>query len=121
MNATLTKKQEREQERERAKTLILDLLDTGADRPTIYTILRSKSASGMSREISLKAVKGGEIYDLTYSAGVLLDMKLTKSSYNSLRVNGCGMDMGFHLVYNLASVLFSGEERAGYKIRHQWL
>jgi hypothetical protein len=118
---TLTKKQEREQERERAKTLILDLLDTGADRPTIYTILRSKSASGMSREISLKAVKGGEIYDLTYSAGVLLDMKLTKSSYNSLRVNGCGMDMGFHLVYNLASVLFSGEERAGYKIRHQWL
>ena len=118
---TLTKKQEREQERERTKTLILDLLDTGADRPTIYTILRSKSASGMSREISLKAVKGGEIYDLTYSAGVLLDMKLTKSSYNSLRVNGCGMDMGFHLVYNLASVLFSGEERAGYKIRHQWL
>lgn len=118
---TLTKKQEREQEKERAKTLILDLLDTGADRPTIYTILRRVSASGMSRDISLKVIKGGEIYDITYSAGVLLDMKLTKSSYNSLRVNGCGMDMGFHLVYNLASVLFSGQERAGYKIRHEWL
>ncbi len=75
----------------------------------------------MSRDISLKVIKGGEIYDITYSAGVLLDMKLTKSSYNSLRVNGCGMDMGFHLVYNLASVLFSGQERAGYKIRHEWL
>lgn len=118
---TLTKKQEREQEKERAKTLILDLLDTGADHPTIYTILRRVSASGMSRDISLKVIKGGEIYDITYSAGVLLDMKLTKSSYNSLRVNGCGMDMGFHLVYNLSSVLFNGQERAGYKIRHQWL
>lgn len=118
---TQTIKQAQAQEKERAQALILDLLDTGADRPTIYTILRSKSASGMSREISLKVVKGGEIYDLTYSAGILLDMRLTRSSHNALRVNGCGMDMGFSVVYNLASVLFSGEERAGYKIRHQWI
>lgn len=118
---TQTIREAQAQERERAQALILDLLDTGADHPTIYTILRSKSASGMSREISLKVVKGGEIYDLTYSAGILLDMRLTRSSHNALRVNGCGMDMGFSVVYNLASVLFSGEERAGYKIRHQWL
>jgi hypothetical protein len=118
---TQTIREAQAQEKERAQALILDLLDTGADRPTIYTILRRVSASGMSREISLKAIKSGQVYDITYSAGVLLDMKLTKNSYNALKVNGCGMDMGFHLVYNLASVLFNGEERAGYKIRHEWL
>jgi hypothetical protein len=121
MNTTLTNKQVKEQEKERAKALILDLLDTGADRPTIYTILRKVSASGMSREISLKVIKGGEVYDITYSAGVLLDMKLSNNPNNALRVSGVGMDMGFHLAYSLASVLFKGEERAGYKIRHEWL
>ena len=118
---TQTIKEAQAQEKERAKALILDLLDTGADRPTIYTILRRVSASGMNRDISLKVVKGGEIYDITYYAGALLDLRLTTSSHNALKVNGCGMDMGFDLVYNLASVLFSGEERAGYKIRHEWL
>ena len=118
---TQTIKEAQAQEKERAKTLILDLLDTGADRPTIYTILRRVSASGMNRDISLKVVKGGQIYDITYYAGALLDLRLTRSSHNALKVNGCGMDMGFHLVYELASILFSGEERAGYKIRHEWL
>jgi hypothetical protein len=118
---TQTIREAQAQEKERAQALILKLLDTGADRPTVYTILRSKSASGMSREISLKVIKGGEVYDITYSAGILLDMKLTRSSHNALRVNGCGMDMGFHLVYELANVLFNGEERADYKIRQEWL
>jgi len=31
------------------------------------------------------------------------------------------MDMGFHLVYSLSSVLFAGEHRAGYKLSHRWL
>ena len=85
---TQTIREAQAQEKERVQALILDLLDTGADRPTIYTILRRVSASGMSREISLKAIKGGEVYDITYYAGVLLDMKLTKNSYNALKVNG---------------------------------
>jgi hypothetical protein len=92
------------------------------DRPTVYTVLRSVSSSGMTRHISLKVAQGDDIYDITYLAAQAIGDKLhDKQGYNTIKVNGCGMDMGFHLVYNLSSVLFAGEERAGYKIAQRWL
>ena len=35
----------------------------------------------------------------------------------TVKMEGCGMDMGFSLVYELAHCLF----RDGYALRHEWL
>jgi hypothetical protein len=91
------------------------------EKPTIYTVLRHVSSSGMSRDISLKTVQDGELIDITYTAAEALgDKSKRKDCRSVIRVSGCGMDMGFHLVYSLSSVLYSNEERAGYKVSQVW-
>jgi hypothetical protein len=88
----------------------------------VYTIMRHVSSSGMSRNISLVIANGDEIMDITYYAAHALGDKLIESKgHRAIRVNGCGMDMGFHLVYNLSSVLFTGQDRAGYVLKQGWL
>jgi hypothetical protein len=91
---------------------------------TVYTVLRSVSSSGMSRTLSLKVAKDGKILDLTYYAAILLEWPLVEvNGSRALRVGGCGMDMGFHTVYTLASVLFREEgstKDAGYSLNHAW-
>lgn len=88
----------------------------------VYTIMRHVSSSGMSRNISLVIANGEEVIDITYYAAHALGDKLIESKgYRAIRVNGCGMDMGFHLVYNLSSVLFTGQDRAGYVLKQAWL
>ena len=103
------------------------LKDYFKDTRTAYTILRSVSASGMTRHISL-VVAGvndegkADLYDITWLAAHAMDEKVQeRNGHRTIKVNGAGMDMGFHLVYNLSSVLFHGEERAGYKIKQAWL
>lgn len=91
------------------------------EKPLIYTVLRHVSSSGMSRDISLKTVQDGELIDITYTAAEALGEKVKeKNGRRVIRVGGCGMDMGFHLVYSLSSVLYANEERAGYKIQQAW-
>ena len=91
------------------------------DKPTIYTVLRHVSASGMSRDISLKTVHDGELIDITFTAAEALGEKVKdKDGRRVIRVGGVGMDMGFHLVYSLSSVLYTNEERAGYKVSQVW-
>lgn len=85
---------------------------------TIYTILRSVSSSGMSRNISLLCVTEGELCDITYYAAAALGWKLTETNgRRAIRVQGVGMDMGFHLVDSLSYALY-GE---GYKLEQAWL
>ena len=92
------------------------------NEPTVYTVLRSVSASGLTRHISLKVAQGGEIYDITYQVAQALGERLSdRNGYNTIKVNGAGMDMGFSLVYNLSSVLFAGQDRAGYILSHRWI
>jgi hypothetical protein len=88
----------------------------------VYTIMRHVSSSGMTRNISLVIANGDEVIDITYYAAHALGDKLIESKgHRAIRVNGCGMDMGFHLVYNLSSVLFTGQDRAGYVLKQAWL
>lgn len=89
----------------------------------VYTILRSVSSSGMSRHISMViADSDGTIADITYYAAAALNESLhEKNGYRSIRQHGAGMDMGFNLVYNLSSVLFHGQERAGYVLSQRWI
>jgi hypothetical protein len=84
----------------------------------IYSISRGVAKSGLSRRIDFYAIHDGEPYYLTCHFSKVLGWTLTREG---LRVDGCGMDMGFYAVYCLASILFSGTERAGYKLTNNWL
>ena len=114
------------QERDEARTRLRDLVEQSQKRrdgsPVIYTFLRHVSKSGMSRDISLKIVDGdGTLRDITYTAALTLGYK-PKDRHGSrvIRVGGCGMDMGFHLVYSVSHALYDGQDRAGYVISHEW-
>lgn len=81
-----------------------DLIKPGQ---TVYTNLKHVSSSGMSRRISLHIEDSdGEMFDITWLAARALNENLT--SDGSIRVGGCGMDMGFSLVYNLGYAMFRG-------------
>ena len=77
---------------------------------TVSTILRSVSRSGMMRRISLVIARNNEVLDITWDAArVFGDPVKQRGRYvqdAGMVVEGCGMDMGFHLVYNLSSALF---------------
>ena len=76
---------------------------------TVYTLLRSVSRSGMSRSISLYTFKDNEPMMLDYATSILTGYKLDKNE--GVKIGGCGMDMGYALVYALSNALY----RDGYK------
>lgn len=100
-----------------AKKSLLNLLSDG---DTVYTILRHVSASGMSRRIDLYTFKDNKP---VYLSGYYAMMQGEEPPTDGYKVGGCGMDMGFHLVYTLSSLLFNREngKDSGYKLRHEWL
>lgn len=72
---------------------------------TVYTVLRHVSRSGMQRVIDLQAIKHDQPVWLTgYASTAGLGRADRKRS--GIVVGGCGMDMGFHLVYELSSMLW---------------
>lgn len=108
---------------------------------TIYCILRHVSRSGMQREISLLT---SDMRNIDYLVSPLLGNRIGK--HNGLVIGGCGMDMGFSLVYSLGYALFpdgfgcvgkscpssdhSNGDRdysphrhkdGGYALRHRWI
>lgn len=124
----LTKKQ-KEQEKVEAITKLRKMLNLGQ---TVYTNLKSVSSSGMSRKISVYIVeevdtfKGKEnvINDITWLVARALDMRRDPKT-GGLIVQGGGMDMGFHVVYNLSHTVFkndiSSPKDSGYVLRQTWL
>lgn len=84
--------------KDEARKVLLDELKPG---DTINCILRHVSRSGMSRSISL--LKGDS--DITYYAALVLGDKIDQKN-GGIKIGGCGMDMGFSLVYNLGYCLF---------------
>ena len=113
-------------EREEARATLRELVERSQKRrdgsPVIYTFLRHVSKSGMSRDITLKLVDGdGTLRDITYTAALAIG-ETPRDNYGRrvIRVHGCGMDMGFHLVYSVSHALYDGQERAGYVIHHEW-
>ena len=71
---------------------------------TLYTKVNQVSRSGMSRDISVYIFVDNRPIDISWYTAVLTDNSFTKCS--DVRVSGCGMDMGFYLVYRLSSALF---------------
>lgn len=114
-----SKKQQKIEEQQAATERLLQLFE-GDESPEILTIVRHVSRSGMSRNISLKYVKNGELLDITYNAALVLDWPLVDGWNYSVKVGGCGMDMGFHTVYSLSGRLYGYQERNAYRLRHRW-
>ena len=124
----LNQKDGKAAQRDEAVARLRELLKPGQN---VYTVLKHRSASGMSRSIScVVALKNGEILNLDWSIGRALDLKFDQKN-GGLIVTGCGMDMGFHLVYNLGRTLWPAGTRkgrggkpdkdAGYALNQQWL
>lgn len=115
----------------------------------IYTVLRHVSSSGMSRDIDVYAIvpmtdsDGKRFHGPMWLSGRVasaLGMRLSKD--RGIKVGGCGMDMGFHLVMNLSYALHGhkprgegakeenagrpfaprpGHYRSGYSLIHEWM
>lgn len=112
---------------------------------TVWTILRHRSRSGMQRRISCVIMWDRQPTVIDWLVARALGYRVHPDG--GLVVGGCGMDMGYHLAYNLSRVLFDGTfecigERCpsndhtngdrnhspdhmhsdgGYALRHQWL
>lgn len=101
----LTKKQLAEQERQESITWLRQNVPLGSE---VSCILRHVSRSGMLRHISFVITgKDGEILNLTWHMARALQYSLVSGSYHhALKVGGCGMDMGFAVVYSLGRCLF---------------
>lgn len=124
-------KQTKAQQAERAEA-IAKLREWIKPGDTIYTILRNVSRSGMQREIGVCIVKDGEMLHPNYSVAKALDCRQGKN--DGIIMGGCGMDMGFALVYNLGMTLWpngtdkphgtrNGEPDSdgGYALKQRWL
>ncbi len=87
---------------EEAKGYLLECLKPG---DKVYTILRQVSRSGMSRHISTVIRTDTGNRDITYLvAKVLLERR--NENDGGMVVSGCGMDMGFEVVYRLGYYLW---------------
>lgn len=72
---------------------------------TVYTAIRHVAASGMTRWIRVYLIKNNAPRDISYTVADVLGWKFDEK-YDAVKVGGCGMDMGFHLVYTLSRILF---------------
>jgi len=109
----------------------MKMIDTLNPGDTVYTVLRHVSKSGMIRDISLYIIRDNEPLNITWHVADRLKMNVKN---NGIRIKGCGMDMGFHLVYGLGSALWpDGTDRphgirngvpdseGGYALKQRWL
>ena len=100
---------------------------------TLYTQLEHVTKSGMTRFIRVRKIEGNYPYDYTGLVAKALDWTYS-DKYHAIKVGGCGMDMGFHLIYSLGQTLWpdgtpephgsrNGEPDTcgGYALTQRWL
>ena len=110
----LTKAQEAE--RQEIIKYLRSMLKAG---DTVYTNLNHVSRSGMMRHISVSIIKDNARINI--SGYVAKALQYTRANDGSLKVGGCGMDMGFHIVYCLSRTLFpNGFECIGEGDVNKW-
>ena len=117
---TMTIKQEKQNERQQSISALLAHFSSGDY--TVYTALKHVSSSGMMRHISCYIARDNKIVDITWHVARVLDLK--RADNGGVKVGGCGMDMGFHIVYELSCVLFCPskyEHDSAYKLKQQWI
>jgi hypothetical protein len=82
---------------------------------TLYTKIEKVSSSGMSRQIKVLDIKDETPSYWSYYVSKILGYTLKDNG--ALVVKGCGMDMGFHVIYSLSQTLFND----GYAIKQRWI
>lgn len=128
MARKLTKAQQAD--REEAMERLRGLLKPGQE---VLCVLRHRSRSGMQRVIDLKTIVDGELQGIGWSAAIAMGDRFDPHR-EGIVVGGCGMDMGFHLVYNLGATLWpKGTDKphgtrngqpdtaGGYALKHRWV
>lgn len=92
--------------KEDVQSWLRDILKPG---DTVYTVCISRNRLGTSRKIKLVCLDRYEektfIRDITLLAAKAIGARVAKDE-NGIIVGGCGMDMGFHLVYSLSAALW---------------
>ena len=82
---------------------------------TAHTTVVHVARSGMSRHIKVFAISGERIQNISRFVADYLGLRYTNKE--AVFVGGCGMDMGFHLIYTLSSRLYDD----GYAIKQDWV
>ena len=100
----MTTKAEKEKDQLEAVNALHELLEPG---DTVYTVLRHVSRSGMSRAIDAYIIQDSEPRWISRLAARAMDGTFSER-YEAVSMGGCGMDMGFALVYNLSRALWVG-------------
>lgn len=106
---------------------------------TVYTELAHVSRSGMQRQIRAHAVRNGQVENITWHVARAIGDRPAEDNGGRwvVKMNGCGTDMGFELVYTLGRYLFpqgfavdgtgrngdtSGHDNdGGYALKQRWL
>jgi hypothetical protein len=100
---------------------------------TVSTSLKNVSQSGMTLQISfyIDDPRDNQV-NIDYYVSIITGTKLSKSG--GLSVNGCRIDMGVYLVYNLSCMLWpmgtdtphgsrngAPDSAGGYALKHKWI
>jgi hypothetical protein len=83
---------------------------------TIYTQLYKKTRNG-TIYIDLRYIKDNSPFTITYHYSKIMEHKLDKNNFNTIRQRFGNMDMGFWSVYNLCHKVWDN----GYYCKHEWL
>lgn len=94
----MTKK---EHEQEKARESLRKMIPPGT---TVYTMIKSVSRSGMSRKINAYIIRDNEPVWISPMVAKAVGYRFDDKT-ESIVVEGCGMDMGFHLVNSLSYAL----------------
>ena len=88
---------------EKTKGKLRALLPPGS---IIYTTLNHVSRSGMQRAISTYIIIDNDIRDVSYDVAEVIGNTIYKKG--GIKIDGCGMDMGFAIVHQLSYALYPG-------------
>lgn len=92
---------------------------------TVYTKINHVSKSGMSRAISCYIIVDNRPVKIDYLICKVLEVAKFDTKHGGAKVGGCGMDMGFDLVYRLSRKLFESAPGhptdGGYNLKQEWL
>lgn len=99
---SMTKAQKAEQEEARER--LREWIKPG---DTVWTVVRHVSKSGMTRDIACYLIEDNEPRWIASLVAKACGMRFNRDR-DAVRIGGCGMDMGFALVYDLSHALFGG-------------
>lgn len=84
---------------------IAELRETLKPGTTVYTVLRHVSRSSMSRDIDVYVMEDNHPRRITWTVAKAADLTYSRKA-EAIKIGGCGMDMGFAIVYDLSRALY---------------